>query len=115
MTTLFSYVTKFTLNKAHFAESGREYIAYNYLFSAYFKALYLLLFSILLVQFTKLNIYLTRFLFSLGLLEATNFYYQNFWWLAQQILNRVAKNSARLIISNRCLSAQTITFTASEV
>jgi hypothetical protein len=96
MTTPFSYPTKFTSNKAHSAECSSELVTCDHAIPAYFKAIFLSLFGILLV----LNLYAAWFLFSLSILKVISVYYQEPCWWARQLLSKVAKSNTHLIVNN---------------
>ncbi len=106
MTTPFSCPTMFTSDKAHSAECSSELMTCEHAISAYFKAIFLSLFGILLVLFTEINLYAAWFLFSLSILKAISVYYQEPYGLARQMLSKVAKSDTRLIVNDLNISIE---------
>jgi hypothetical protein len=106
MTTPFSCPTKLTSDKAHFAEYYSAIVTCEHTIPAYFKAIFMSLFSILLVLFTEINLYAAWFLFSLSILKTLSVYYQKPCWLARQRLSKVAKNDTCLIVNDLNISIE---------
>lgn len=106
MTTPFSYPTKSTSDKAHCAECSSALVTCDHAIPAYFKAIFISLFGILLVLFTEINLYADWFLFSLSILKALSVYYQEPCWLAQQRLSTVTKINTNLIVNKLNISIE---------
>ena len=99
MTQAFSYKTTFILDKSHFSECYDESVEQQSFASLYGKGALLLLVGAGLVMFSELNPYGAWFIFSLGLLEMVSSYYRKGWWLARQMLSKVAKAEITLEIT----------------
>jgi len=52
-----------------------------------------------LVMFSELNPYAAWFIFSLGVLEVVSCHYKKPWWVARQMLSKVAKAEVTLEIN----------------
>jgi hypothetical protein len=100
MITPFFCPTKFTSDKAHSAECSSALVTCDHTIPAFFTAIFMSLFGILLVLFTEINLYAVWFLFSLSTLKALSVYYQEPCKLARQRLSKVAKNDTRLIVND---------------
>lgn len=99
MTQPFSYQTSFILDKSHFSECFDESVIVQTPFTLYRKGLALMLVGMLLVMFSELNPYAAWFIFSLGILELVSSYYRKPWWVARQMLSKVAKAEVKLAIN----------------
>ena len=99
MTQPFSYQTSFILDKSHFSECFDESVKVQTPFILYRKGLALMLVGMLLVMFSELNPYAAWFIFSLGILELVSSYYRKPWWVARQMLSKVAKAEVKLAIN----------------
>ncbi|MBA6327370.1 hypothetical protein H4J46_05355 [Colwellia sp. MB02u-6] len=106
MTAPISCPTKFISDKAHYADCSGELVTYDHSLPAYFKATFMLLFGILLVLFTDINLYAAWFLFNLSILKAISVYYQATCWLARRILSTVAKINTSLIVNKLNISIE---------
>ncbi|SEK94421.1 hypothetical protein SAMN05216262_10457 [Colwellia chukchiensis] len=95
----FNYQTSFILDKSHFIECYEESVPVLPWQRRYAKGAILLLLGALLVLFTELNPYAAWFIFSLGVLELVSSYYQKPWWVARQMLSKVAKAEVKLSIN----------------
>ncbi|MBA6223768.1 YcxB family protein [Colwellia sp. MB02u-18] len=98
MTQPFSYQTTFILDKSHFSECYDESVPAPTFVVLYRKGAFLLLIGALLVMFSELNPYAAWFIFSLGLLEVVSSRYKKAWWVARQMLSKVAKAEVSLKI-----------------
>jgi len=105
MTSTFSYSHTFTLDKAHFNECYSESMVKNQN-NAYFKAIVLMVFGIVLVLFSDVNDYAAWFVFALGVLEAVSIYYRQPWWVMRQLLGKSAKGDVTLTIDEKGISTQ---------
>lgn len=101
MTTPFSYSHTFTLDKDHFNECYSQSVVNDQSIKAYFKAIVLSLFGILLVLFSDVNPYAAWFVFALGILEAVSIYYRQPWWVMRQLLGKSAKGDVTLIVDDK--------------
>ena len=99
MTQPFSYQTSFILDKSHFSECFDESVIVQKPLALYRKGLALILVGMLLVMFSELNPYAAWFIFSLGILELVSSYYRKPWWVARQMLSKVAKAEVKLAIN----------------
>jgi len=95
------YVSQFILDKAHFNECYSQSIDDDHSISAYFKAIVLTLFGMVLVLFTAINGYAAWFVFAIGILEALSVYYQKPWWVMRQMLGKSAKGKVTLTIDDK--------------
>jgi len=100
MTKPFSYQTQFILDKSHFIECYEESVPEKSFLTLYRKGALLLLVGAGLVLFSELNPYAAWFIFSLGLLEFASSYYAKAWWVARQMLTKVAKAEVSLTIND---------------
>jgi hypothetical protein len=101
MTTPFSHSHTFTLDKDHFNECYSQSVVNDQSIKAYFKAIVLSLFGILLVLFSDVNLYAAWFVFALGVLEAVSIYYRQPWWVMRQLLGKSAKGDVTLIVDDK--------------
>ena len=101
-----SYVSQFTLDKAHFNECHSQSVDSDYSVKAYLKAIILTLFGMVLVLFTEINAYAAWFVFALGILEALSVYYQKPWWVMRQMLGKSAKGEVKLTINEQGISTE---------
>ena len=101
-----SYVSQFTLDKAHFNECHSQSVGSDYSVKAYLKAIILTLFGMVLVLFTEINAYAAWFVFALGILEALSVYYQKPWWVMRQMLGKSAKGEVKLTINEQGISTE---------
>jgi len=101
-----SYVSQFILDKAHFNECYSQSVNSDYSIKAYFKAIVLTLFGMVLVLFTEINAYAAWFVFALGILEALSVYYQKPWWVLRQMLGKSAKGQVTLTINDTGISTE---------
>ena len=99
MTQPFSYQTTFILDKSHFSECYDESVPASTIAALNRKGGFLLLIGVLLVMFSELNPYAAWFIFSLGLLEIVSSRYKKAWWVARQMLSKVAKAEVSLQIN----------------
>jgi len=99
MTQSFNYQTTFILDKSHFSECYDESVPASTFAALYRKGAFLLLIGVLLVMFSELNPYAAWFIFSLGLLEIVSSRYKKAWWVARQMLSKVAKAEVSLQIN----------------
>ncbi len=103
MTQPFSYKTSFILDKSHFSECYDESVPEKTFTTMYRKGALLLVIGAGLVLFSELNPYAAWFIFSLGVLEVVSSYYAKGWWVARQMLSRVAKAEVSLQIDEESL------------
>lgn len=101
MTTPFSYSHTFILDKAHFNECYSQSVVNDQSIRAYFKAIILSVFGMLLVLFSDVNPYAAWFVFALGVLEAISIYYRQAWWVMRQLLGKSAKGEVTLIVDEK--------------
>jgi len=101
MTTSFSYSHTFILDKDHFNECYSQSVVHDNSIKAYFKAIILSVFGIILVMFSDVNPYAAWFVFALGILEAVSIYYRQPWWVTRQLLSKAAKGEVTLIIDDK--------------
>ena len=99
MTQPFNYQTKFILDKSHFTECYEESVAAQSFAVLYRKGIILLIVGAGLVLFSELNPYAAWFIFSLGVLEVISSRYKKSWWIARQMLSKVAKAEVTLEIN----------------
>jgi hypothetical protein len=99
MTKPFSYQTTFILDKSHFSECYDESVKAQTFTKLYLKGVFLLLIGAGLVMFSELNPYAAWFIFSLGVLEIVSNRYKKAWWVARQMLSKVAKAEVSLQIN----------------
>ncbi|TWX66200.1 YcxB family protein [Colwellia sp. C1TZA3] len=99
MTQAFNYQTTFILDKSHFSECYDESVAVPTFAALYRKGAFLLVIGAGLVMFSELNPYPAWFIFSLGLLEIVSSRYKKAWWVARQMLSKVAKAEVSLQIN----------------
>jgi len=103
MTQPFSYQTSFILDKSHFGECFDESVQVQTPITMYRKGALLMLIGAGLVMFSELNPYAAWFIFSLGILEVVSSHYKKSWWVARQMLSKVAKAEVTLKIDNNCI------------
>ncbi|ARD43905.1 YcxB family protein [Colwellia sp. PAMC 21821] len=103
MTQPFSYQTSFILDKSHFGECFDESVQVQTPITMYRKGALLTLIGAGLVMFSELNPYAAWFVFSLGILEVVSSHYKKSWWVARQMLSKVAKAEVTLKIDNNCI------------
>ena len=103
MTKPFSYQTTFILDKSHFRECYDESVQAQSFVTLYGKGALLLLVGAGLVLFSELNQYAAWFIFSLGVLELVSNRYKKSWWVARQMLSKVAKAEVTLEINQESL------------
>lgn len=99
MTQPFSYQTSFILDKSHFGECFDESVQVQTPITLYRKGALLMLVGAALVMFSELNTYAAWFIFSLGILEVVSNHYKKSWWVARQMLSKVAKAEISLDIN----------------
>lgn len=98
MTQPFDYQTTFILDKSHFSECYEESVKTQTFTRLYGKGLTLIAVGAVLVLFSQLNQYAAWFIFSLGVLEIISNRYKKAWWVARQMLSKVAKAEVTLAI-----------------
>ncbi|MFT5634943.1 MAG: hypothetical protein ACI89T_000374 [Cognaticolwellia sp.] len=103
MTSSFSYQTNFILDKSHFSECFDESVQAQTFISLYQKGALLVLVGAALVMFSELNPYAAWFIFSLGILEIVSSHYKKSWWVARQMLSKVAKAEVSLQINEESI------------
>lgn len=103
MSEPFNYQTTFILDKSHFNECYEESVPDKSFKDLYAKGGVLLLIGAILVMFTELNPYASWFIFSLGVLELVSSYYHKPWWVARQMLSKVAKAEINLNITQESI------------
>lgn len=103
MSQPFNYQSTFILDKSHFNECYQESVPDKSFKALYAKGGVLLLIGAVLVMFTELNPYAAWFIFSLGLLEIVSSYYHKPWWVARQMLSKVAKAEIKLNINQESI------------
>jgi len=103
MTKPFNYQTTFILDKSHFNECYDESVQAQTFATLYRKGAILLLVGAGLVLFSDLNPYAAWFIFSLGVLEIISSRYKKAWWVARQMLSKVAKAEVSLEINQDCV------------
>ena len=96
MTQPLDYQTTFILDKSHFNECYEESVQTATFARLYGKGLALLIVGTSLVLFSELNPYAAWFIFSLGVLELISTRYKKAWWVARQMLSKVAKAEVTL-------------------
>ncbi|WP_076418524.1 hypothetical protein [Colwellia sp. UCD-KL20] len=106
MTKPFSYSHTFILDKAHFNECYSQSVVNDQSLKAYFKAIILSVFGILLVLLSDVNPYAAWFVFALGILEAISIYYRQAWWVMRQLLGKSAKGEVTLIIDDKGIATE---------
>lgn len=99
----FSYQTTFILDKSHFSECFDESVQRQTFITLYRKGAILMLVGAALVMFSELNPYAAWFIFSLGVLEVVSSYYKKPWWVARQMLSKVAKAEISLKINQESI------------
>lgn len=90
--------SSFILDKPHFAECYEASITIDYSVRAFAKAIFFVLFGMVLVLLTEINAYMSWFIFSLGIIEALSVYYQKPWWVTRQMLSKASKSEVTLVI-----------------
>jgi len=103
MTQLFSYSTRFILDKNYFIECFEQSKSIDYSWQAYFKAIFFSTFGALLVLFTPINTYAAWFLFTLGIIDALGVYYQKPWWVTRQMLSRASGSEVTLTLNEQSI------------
>jgi hypothetical protein len=103
MTQSFSYQTSFILDKSHFSECFEESVPAQTPITLYRKGAVLTLIGAALVIFSELNPYASWFIFTLGVLEMVSSHYKKPWWVARQMLSKVAKAEVTLKIDDDCI------------
>jgi hypothetical protein len=103
MTNPFSYQTTFILDKSHFSECFDESVQEQPFMRLYGKGAFLLAAGAGLVLFSELNPYAAWFIFSLGILELLSTKYRKAWWVARQMLSKVAKAEVNLEITEKSI------------
>ncbi|WP_089024851.1 hypothetical protein [Pseudocolwellia agarivorans] len=106
MTKPFSYSHTFILDKAHFNECYSQSVVNDQSLKAYFKAIILSVFGMLLVLLSDVNPYAAWFVFALGILEAVSIYYRQAWWVMRQLLGKSAKGEVTLIIDDKGIATE---------
>lgn len=106
MTLPFSYSHTFILDKEHFNECYSQSVVNDQSIKAYFKAIILSIFGIILVLFSDVNSYAAWFVFALGVLEAVSIYYRQAWWVMRQLLSKAAKGEVTLTIDDKGIATQ---------
>ncbi len=106
MTDPFSYSSTFVLDKAHFQECFSNSVVARHSLVAYSKAVILLLFGGLLLEFTQISGYFCYFLMVLGVVEALSIYYQQPWWVTRQMLSRNANREVILTLDETGVHSQ---------
>lgn len=96
----FNYQTTFILDKSHFSECYDESVQTQPFTTLYRKGALLLAVGAGLVLFSELNPYAAWFIFSLGVLEIISNRYKKAWWVARQMLSKVAKAEVSLQIND---------------
>ena len=100
MTKPFNYQTTFILDKSHFSECYDESVQTQHFTVLYRKGAILLAVGAGLVLFSELNPYAAWFIFSLGVLEIISNRYKKAWWVARQMLSKVAKAEVSLELND---------------
>ncbi|UUO24127.1 YcxB family protein [Colwellia sp. M166] len=103
MTQPLDYRTTFILDKSHFNECYEESVQAQTFVRLYGKGLALLVVGAGLVLFSELNPYAAWFVFSLGVLELVSTRYKKSWWVARQMLSKVAKAEVTLKINQNSI------------
>lgn len=98
MTKIPTHECRFILNKANFEECYEASVDTDYSLSAYAKAIFFIIFGVLLVLFTEINAYMSWFIFSVGIIEALSVYYQKPWWVMRQLLSKTAQSEVLLTV-----------------
>jgi len=106
MTSPFSYSHTFILDKEHFNECYSQSVVNDQSIKAYFKAIVLSIFGIILVLFSDVNAYAAWFVFALGVLEAVSIYYRQAWWVMRQLLSKAAKGEVTLTIDDKGVATE---------
>lgn len=106
MTSPLSYSHTFILDKEHFNECYSQSVVNDQSIKAYFKAVVLSLFGIVLVIFSDVNGYAAWFVFALGVLEAVSIYYRQPWWVMRQLLSKAAKGEVTLTIDDKGVATE---------
>lgn len=104
MSDSFSFTQKFILDKQHFIECFEQTSQGDYSFNAYFKAVVLIVFGMVVVLFTDINKYTAWFVFALGILEALSVHYQKPWWVTRQMLSRASNSEVTLKVDEEGIS-----------
>jgi len=106
MTNPASYSHTFILDKAHFNECYSQSVKHDQSLKAYFKAIILCVFGMLLILFSDVNPYAAWFVFCLGILEAVSIYYRQPWWVMRQLLGKSAKGEVTLTIDDKGIATE---------
>jgi uncharacterized membrane protein YecN with MAPEG domain len=96
-----SFTCKFTLDKHHFSECYSQSNTPERSVNAYFKAVVLMTFGLIILLFTPVNGYAAWFVIALGILEAVAIYYSQPWWVLRQMLSKASGSEVTLTIDER--------------
>ncbi len=101
MTSSPPFISKFTLDKAHFNECYRQTNTVDRSAKAFLKSGVLMVFGLYLLLFTQINAYAAWFVIALGILEAVSLYYRQPWCVVRQMLSKVANSEVTLTIDEQ--------------
>lgn len=110
MTTLVSFSTKFTLDKAHYTECYTQSSTLVHNKKTYFKASVLAFFGLFILLFTPVNSYAAWFVIGLGVLETVSVYYHQPWWVLRQMFSKASGSEVNLTLDEKGLLTESFHF-----
>lgn len=96
-----SFISTFTLDKAHFNECYSESNTLELSAKTFFKSGVLMMFGLTILLFTPVNSYAAWFIIALGILEAVSLYYSQPWWVLRQMLSKASNSEVKLTIDEQ--------------
>lgn len=101
MTTSAPFLTKFTLDKAHYTECYTQSSTLLHNKKTYFKASVLAVFGLIILLFTPVNTYAAWFVIGLGVVEMVSVYYHQPWWVLRQMFSKASGSEVNLTLDEK--------------
>ncbi len=104
------FLTKFTLDKAHYTECYTQSSTLVHNKKTYFKASVLAFFGLFILLFTPVNAYAAWFVIGLGVVETVSVYYHQPWWVLRQMFSKASGSEVNLTLDDKGVLTESFYF-----
>lgn len=104
------FLTKFTLDKAHYTECYTQSSTLVHNKKTYFKASVLAFFGLFILLFTPVNAYVAWLVISLGVIETVSVYYHQPWWVLRQMFSKASGGEVSLTLDEKGVLTESFHF-----
>lgn len=101
-----TYTFSFILNKHYLSECYEESALIGHSLFAYRRALIIITLAIALMIFTGIDLFISIFIFAIGVIDAAGIYYHKTWWLARQAISSSYNSTVDLTINPEGISTK---------